>query len=105
MTPVIICATSEEYFAEPYQPGRILLRGWNGKTGRLLIALPNGDIGGVHVRLPDVQHPEGFPSWEIRKGLTEDGKLQQDITITPSIDCHGENKWHGYLTDGVLREC
>lgn len=105
MTPIIVCETTEEYFAEPIVAGRVILRGWNGKTGRLMITLPNLDNGGVHVRLPDVPHPDGFPSWEIRKGITTEGKIQPDLTLTPSIDCQGANRWHGYLTDGILKEC
>lgn len=105
MTPIIICTTSEEYFAEPVVAGRVILKGWNGKTGRLMITLPNLENGGVHVRLPSEPAPKGFPSWEIQKGITENGKLQPDLTLSPSIDCQGENRWHGFLTDGVLKEC
>lgn len=105
MTKIIICKTSEEYFSEPIIPGRVILRGWNGKTGRMMITLPNMDNSGVHVRLPDEPHPEGFSSWEIRKGVSPDGVVTEDLTLTPSIDCRGENRWHGYLTDGYLKEC
>lgn len=105
MTKIIICKTSEEYFAEPITPGRVILRGWNGKTGRLMITLPNLDNGGVHVRLPNEPHPPNYPSWEIQKGITFEGEIKEDLTLTPSIDCQGTNRWHGYLTDGVLKEC
>lgn len=105
MTSIVICKTSDEYFAEPVTPGRVWLRGWNGKTGRLMITLPNLNNGGIHVRLPSVPHPDGYPSWEIQKGISETGEISSDLTVTPSIDCQGTNRWHGWLTDGVLRDC
>ena len=39
------------------------------------------------------------PCWE-RKGNTF-----EHMTLTPSIQRMGKCRWHGYLTDGELKEC
>ena len=100
---ITICPDAEEFHSTDML-GAVYLWLWNGKTGRLMIRLPSGAVSGIHIKVPSEPHPPDVPCWDVVKGIL-DGKLQPDLTLTPSINCTGINKWHGYLTNGELVEC
>lgn len=60
------------------------------EDGALWVILPHGE----NVRLP----PKSAGGWGIQEH--EDGT----VTVTPSIFCHSEPPWHGFLEHGVWRE-
>jgi len=50
--------------------------------------------------------PNGLPVW-LKNHTVFANEANGIITVTPSILANGgkKNEWHGYITDGVWREC
>jgi hypothetical protein len=92
----------------PLQPGDFWLRRWEGgntddltKADSLAFVCPASDpsnpvlCGGGHGILIGIPgKPPESPSWAFNGDL-------QNPSLSPSVNCTGGCRWHGYLTNGI----